>query len=293
MTLLVYLHNNYIIIDMKFNTKYLFNPIKICVIISALLFSNVLLAQDDEFENYSFDDNESPKLPYFALSFGGNAHFLFMKYDDINKKPGIMEYEEDLKFSGPIICFGFDFFSAMSPLVNNARIGITYSAGSQVKEYNLYDFPIIDSSKIDINLNRKLSVSNIGIHFDYAFVPIKSLAILPGLGLKFGTMTLEQYATVLPVSWDSISYVVADQQRFNEKLEYSYFAIEPQISIEYAITGFFMIKVAGAYVLPFDNPFYKNVWTINGNNAYSGVPNSVKPQGFSVSAGVYLGLFNY
>jgi len=47
------------------------------------------LAQDNEFENYSFDDDKatSTKLPYFALSFGGNASALFMKYDDINKKP--------------------------------------------------------------------------------------------------------------------------------------------------------------------------------------------------------------
>ena len=105
-------------------------------------------------------------------------------------------------------------------------------------------------------------------------------------------MTLEQYKTVLPRSWKEGGALV-DPNLFNEQYKYSYIAIEPQISIEYAITGFLMLRAAGSYVLAFDNPFSSNVWTINGNNPYSDVPSSVKPQGFSASIGLYLGLFNY
>lgn len=278
--------------------EHLFNQIKIIIIIAALLSCNLIFAQDDEFENYAFDDNETQKSPYFALSFGGNTHFLFMNYDEINKKLGIREVSNKLNFSGPIFGWGFNFFSAMSPLVNNARIGINYFSGNQVKEFNNY-LPMMDTGGSIYNVNenyyRKLSVSHTGIHFDYAVVPTKSLAILPGLGLKMGSMVLEEYKTLFvdgtPKEWNKQGLI--NTISLNEKIEYSYIALEPQLNIEYAITGFLMLRAAGSYVLSFENPFYNNAWTINGNNSLSGVPKSVKPQGFSASVGLYLGLFNY
>ena len=277
--------------------KNILSQIKISIVVVSLLSANVIMAQDDEFENYAFDDDKAQKTPYFALSVGGNAHFLFMDYNEINKKIGNSEIAKNLHFSGPIIGLGFDFFSAMSPLVNNARIGISYFSGKQTKEYdqhiNILNPHDNEVYSLIMNHNRNLSVNNTSVHFDYAFVPFKSLAILPGIGLKWGSMTLEQYVTVLPRSWDTGAVLVAEPNLFNEKLEYSYVAIEPQISVEYAITGFLMLRAAGSYVLPFDNPFHSNVWTINGNNPYSDVPKSVKPQGFSATIGLYLGLFNY
>ena len=49
--------------------------------------SPILLAQDNDFEDYAFDDYKKIKPPYFALSFGGHGTFLFLNYDDINNKP--------------------------------------------------------------------------------------------------------------------------------------------------------------------------------------------------------------
>ena len=273
--------------------KYLFNLIKIGIIIATLLSCGVVSAQDDEFENYTFDDNDTQKLPYFALSFGGNIHSLFMKYDEINKKLGNSDIMKELQFSGPIFGWGINFFSAISPLLNNTRVGISYFSGNQSQEFNknvIIDSPV--STSIDINYYRKLSITNTGLHFDYAIVPIKSMAILPGLGVKFGTMTLEQYSTGMQRDWNSKPNFI-DTELFNEKLEYSYIAIEPQVNIEYAITGFFMLKAAAGYSLPFDNPFVGSAWTINGSNKYTGVPKDIKPQGFTASVGIYLGLFNY
>jgi len=59
----------------------------------------------------------------------------------------------------------------------------------------VYSSSIEDDISITENYYRSVSVNVTGVHFDYAFVPFKSLAILPGLGLKFGTMQLEQYFT--------------------------------------------------------------------------------------------------
>ena len=287
--------------------KYLFSLIKISIIMTALLSHNVLLSQDDEFENYQFDDNKSSsKIPYFALSFGGTASFLFMNYDDINSKhlPKVLSTAEtqtwkDIfgeEFSGPMLTFGFNFFTALSPLVNNARLGVSYQSGSmQLEKTSTFAGRAPDNSTVDIPLNyfRNLSVRTTGVHLDYAIVPMKSLAILPGVGVKFGKMTLEQYATLIPVKWNEPQYAFVDDYPINEKLNYSFLSFEPQVSIEYALTGFLMIRAAGSYMLTIDRPLVKNAWTINGNNSYSGVPEGVKPQGFSLTLGLYLGLFNY
>jgi hypothetical protein len=88
----------------------------------------------------------------------------------------------------------------MSPLINNARIGISYQTGSQSREkdeliISPYDPILEELIPLNVNYYRDLSVSVTGIHFDYAFVPFKSMAILTGIGAKLGNMTLEQYLT--------------------------------------------------------------------------------------------------
>jgi len=277
-------------------------------VLTAFLFSYSAFSQDDDFENYRFDDDKvsTQKTPYFALSFGVTTSFLFMNYDDINSKLKcsdptckVLHYSLDaLDFSGPVVGLGFNFFTALSPLVNNARLGVSYFSGSQTNEFDDKTTfidpqdPQLKEQQININYNRKLSISDVGLHFDYAFVPMKSLAILPGIGIKTGSMTLEQYETTLPRDWNE-SPVLTTGAIPNEKLEYSYVAFAPQLNIEYALTGFLMLRASGSYMLAVDSPFSKNAWTINGNNPYTGVPKSVKPQGFSATIGLYLGLFNY
>lgn len=286
----------------------------ICATVATFaLFSAPIFSQDEEFEDYQFDDYEAneQKTPYFALSLGGNFSFLFMDYAAINSKQIAADFlnidSEDFtwkeiygeEFSGPMLTYGFNFFTAMSPLVNNARIGITYQRGSKKLEQQVDNFPTVDIAEGEIalrkvNLYRNLSIQALGFHLDYAFVPFKSLAILAGAGFKWGTMTLEQFATNasenLVPDWNA-NYTVINF--FNQQLKYKYISIEPQISVEYALTGFLMLKAGASYLLSMDNPFYENAWTINGNNAYKGAPSSVKPQGFSVNLGLYLGLFNY
>ncbi|MPM97304.1 hypothetical protein SDC9_144477 [bioreactor metagenome] len=284
------------------NTKLFFSKNFLLVILFVFAFvSYPVFSQDDKVEDYSWEnenDNTEQKTPYFALSFGANASFLFMKYDDINHKPlpGSLSWKEllDKEFSGPMISYGFNFFTALSPLVNNARLGVSYQNGSRAIESTTsatYSGGTEELQKS--NVFRSISVQATGVHFDYAIVPIKSLAILPGLGVKFGSMTLEQYITFDAPRWDLKQDKLSIANSFNEKLEYAFCAVEPQINIEYAITSFLMFRASASYMLTVDNPFYKNAWTINGDNTYSGVPKSVKPQGFSVSAGLYIGLFNY
>jgi hypothetical protein len=282
------------------NKKILFLTFFLFAICSSFGFS-----QDDNFEDYQFDDDatSSAKQPYFALSVGGTASFLFMNYDDINKKlwNGVSyadNNEHNLTFDGPLVSWGFDFFTALSPLINNARLGISYQTGSKEKEVSDPPFQVVDTAtstitEIGINYFRKISVNTVGIHFDYAFIPIKSLAILPGVSVKFGTMSLEQYTTLTPSVWNEKKPPSFVKDPHNEKIEYSFMGIEPQLNIEYAFTAFLMFRLSASYLLTIDNPFYTNNWTINGNNSYSGVPSGVNPQGFSAYVGLYLGLFNY
>jgi len=85
-------------------------------------------------------------------------------------------------------------------LVNNTRLGFSYQTVSQSHETTKTEIMNNKNISVETNYYRNLSVSITGVHFDYAFVPFKSLAILPGIGLKFGTMTLEQYQTTDIVS---------------------------------------------------------------------------------------------
>jgi hypothetical protein len=278
------------------NKKILFLTLFLFAILSSFAF-----AQDDSFEDYQFEDDatSSAKQPYFALSFGGTSSFLFMKYDDINKKLNWSNdnhsIDQQMAFDGPLVSWGFDFFTALSPLINNARLGISYQSGNDEQEANatanFLDTATSNVVERTVNYYRKISVNTIGFHFDYAFIPIKSLAILPGVGIKFGTMSFERYREFIPLNWNDPTNNT--DTPFGEKIEYSFMGIEPQLNIEYAVTSFLMFRLSASYMLTIDNPFYTNNWTINGNNPYDGVPSGINPQGFSAYVGLYLGLFNY
>jgi hypothetical protein len=272
--------------------------IKLVLILAMLTFAFPMFAQDDNFEDYQFDDStalDEAKQPYFALALGGTASFLFANYDDINAQglPSNLHwdnfYGEDVTFSGPTMMWGFDVFTALSPLLNNTRLGISYKAGSQEISQSIVmpDTPLNDI--LDFNVYRSLEVNMAGLHIDYAFVPIKSLAIVGGMGLHLGNMYIEQARSLPTVHWNDTGITTGNSDR----MHYSFIGVEPQVSVEYALTGFLMLRLHGSYIVSFDNPFVDHAWTINGNNELTSVPSSVSPNGFNVGIGLYLGLFNY
>lgn len=246
-------------------------------------------AQDDRLDDFTFESEqlEELKQPYFAISAGVTGSLLFMKYDELNKKNSHQASLEE--FDSPMFMFGFNIFSALSPFVNNTRVGFSYQAGSKTSEA---DITLTENTNTEVlvNCTNKLSMQLAGIHFDYAFVPTKSLALLPGVGLKWGTMTFENFSTVLPQSWNTPKNQLTEP---NNQMKYSFMAIEPKLDIEYALTGFLMLRASAGYILAFDNPLAKHTWTINGNNELTDVPKSIKPQGFSLQFGLFLGLLNY
>ena len=90
----------------------------------------VLYAQDDTFEGYSFDDEFDKKPPYFALAFGINANFNIINFDAFNNR---VPYgaSNDILFDGPLVGMEINFFSAIAPIINNARIGLSYQSGKK------------------------------------------------------------------------------------------------------------------------------------------------------------------
>ena len=227
-----------------------------------LFISNPLKAQDERLDDFTFESEEmeDPKQPYFALSIGVTGNLLFTNYDELNNKfiaPKNMEL-----FEGPMFTLGFNVFTALSPFVNNVRLGISYT--------------------------RNLSMQMTGIHFDYAFVPFKSFAILPGIGINLGNMKFEEFNKISsPVSWNDI------KSTENNQINYSFMAVEPQVNLEYALTGFLMLRAGVSYIASFDNPLSTYAWTINGNNELKDVPSNINPKGLNVKLGIFLGLFNY
>ena len=247
-----------------------------------LFISNPLKAQDERLDDFTFESEEmeDPKQPYFALSIGVTGNLLFTNYDELNNKfiaPKNMEL-----FEGPMFTLGFNVFTALSPFVNNVRLGISYNSGSKLTEMKTVE------ESIETNSTRNLSMQMTGIHFDYAFVPFKSFAILPGIGINLGNMKFEEFNKISsPVSWNDIKATE------NNQLNYSFMAVEPQVNLEYALTGFLMLRAGVSYIASFDNPLSTYAWTINGNNELKDVPSDINPKGLNVKLGIFLGLFNY
>lgn len=264
------------------------------VLLALFIFSNSIdlfaFAQDDRLDDFTFESEEieDEKQPYFAISAGATGSLLFMKYDDLNLR--IPENIHSEKFTSPIFLTGFNIFSALSPFVNNARIGFSYQTGSKILDDTKDEST---TAEYKINFTDKLSLQLAGLQFDYAIVPTKSLAILPGIGIKWGTLTFENFATALPYSWNSPSDIYNRTNQTNNKMQYSFMAVEPKLDVEYALTGFLMFRASAGYVFAFNNPLSKYNWTINGNNEMRDVPSSIKPQGLSLQAGIFLGLLNY
>lgn len=253
-------------------------------VLVALLFCvcsvTFLVAQDYEFEDYDFSSSDKATAqPYFALSFGGTASFQFMDYDALNEHLGKLLVGSQIAdvpdIDGQFMSYGFNFFTALSPLINNARLGISYQTGSREVEQN---YAILGN----VNLYRKVEVNQIGINFGYAWVPMKGFAIIPELGVNVGDMLVQQCVT-------NTSTTISSAYTFS----HHYIAVTPQVNIEYAVTSFLMLRLNGSYSFYMNNPVYENTWTYNGNNKYEAMPDKVKPAGFSASVGVFIGLFNY
>lgn len=242
-----------------------------------------LWAQDDQLDEFTIDDVPDEKAtPYFGIGGGFITSFNFIKVDEANKL--VEQVLPGQKLEAPLMMFGAQGFVAI-PFIPNARVGFTSIGGSQIVEGTETVSAVSYKRKVE------LEASYNAISLDYAFLPFKGLAILPGVMGGWGTMTLT--ASQTPATGDRMidsefNFGGPTSNNFRE-ISSGYGAITPNLNIEYAISTFGMIRVNAGYMIPFAMDWNAD----NGIAPVKNVSDEISMKGLSAQVGVFVGLFNH
>lgn len=237
-------------------------------------------AQDERLDSISFESEplREETNPYFGVGGGYVGGFQFVNMDEINKA-----FNQQLKvddFSGPMYLQGVEGFTGII-VVQNLRVGFMGVSGSKLMEKQ-------DTVKRSI----ELSASMMGFTVNYGIVAVKSLAILPGMNLGWGTYGIEHYQTSGPKDWKDVNNPDF-KNNYYEKFERSFMFAQPNLTIEYALTNFLVFRVSASYNLTFKNFLKDKEFTYNKTAELTNAPSGVKADGLAVQIGLFGGLFNY
>ena len=238
-----------------------------------LLFLSVnLLAQDEQVDNLQFEETPvvEHRSTYFAIGAGYVGNLFFMNYDDINilmSKFSLPEYKNSIYVSG---AHGFTGIG----IIPNVRFGFFSSGGSDKVEKS-------DS----MNFGSKLTISTTGFSLDYGYVLFEHLSLLGGVNIGWSSLNLEIYRTEKSNSWSNVDQ---NQTGYFKSLKGSFWYVQPNIYLEYAITPFLMARAAAGYSLSFLPD-----WTISSSTELKDVPKGVNTSGLNLQFGICVGLFNF
>jgi hypothetical protein len=242
---------------------------------------------DADFEE-EFPDED---LPYVGLGAGLTATFIFMNIDELN---ALAESYEVDPFGGPLSVIGGGVI--LTPIyIPNVRVAL-HAYGGYHRSSRPRKFIAGTDSSI---YNRTL---RFGIRFqgmagvDYAIPITRRLTMLPGIMAGWGSYALEFTQSESPeadfsLSWDPNRYLndtAATMSHFNRSvrmLNYHAF-ISPSLHLEYAITGFLMVRASVGYRLG----IIDDEWTNEANTVYTNVP-EINANGPTAQVGVFVGLF--
>lgn len=225
----------------------------------------------DEVNNVQFEESDVKieKPPYFALGGGYVGNFVFLDMNDLNS---LIKYIGLQEIKTPIFLSGAQGFTAIG-IVKNLRIGFAGYSGSKKteKEENFTTKGV------------KLEVDYTAFSIDYGIVLFKSFAILPGVNLGWSKITLEKYA-ISNFRWEDLK----ENAYTSNLVSGSFWFLQPTVNFEFAATPFLMIRLGASYPISFSPK-----WVVNDVKEISGVPSGIKPTGFNVNFGIFVGLFNY
>ncbi|MBX3043107.1 MAG: hypothetical protein KIT33_08040 [Candidatus Kapabacteria bacterium] len=256
---------------------------KIAVILIALFTLNISFSlQDDRLDEFSFESSElkHESTPYFAIAGGVTFTFNFANFEEINnqlKKIGFGVGD----FSGQVSLWGGEGFTGIV-YVPNMRVGFfSYGGSSFISK----DFPAGDEPGFNREVEYQVGLS--GLSIEYAYVPLKSFAIVGGLSLGRGDLTISSYDTRSESNWENFS----PEPGLNNSLNMAssnFWVIKPNLYFEYALTNFLMFRAGASYnyTLGYD-------WKQNYNANLQGVPDGLNANALQLQAGIFLGLFNY
>lgn len=244
-----------------------------------------VVAQDDRLDELSFDEGVSLKdeaLPYFAIGIGPVVSFSFPNMDALSvrsKELGLTEMKT------PFIQAGVELFTAIG-IVPNVRIGFSWITGSSSSEGRVAG----GAGEAAVNRTMEYSVGSRMVIADYAWVPFRSFAVIPGVGFCWATQTISTYQADSSVSWNDLTNhtTLAPSPTAFSELRRGALAIVPRLNIEYAIAPWVGIRAQAAYTIQVSG----GDWQLDRTTNIADVPDNIKTTAFSAQLGVFIGLFN-
>jgi hypothetical protein len=253
--------------------------------IASLCILTPALAQDDRLDELSFDEEQLKEevVPYFAIGVGPVFNFALPSTTDVNARAAALGLS-DMK--APLIQVGAEIFAAIGVLPN-VRLGFSWVSGSLSSSS---DGLTIGTSSVSVKRTITYGITSRAFHLDYAIVPMKSLAILPGVGLGWGEQSIETYQSVSNLSWTDLTNDEAFAPAPNAftRLQQNTLYVLPRLNIEYAVTPFLNLRAQAAYTLLLSG----SDWIANNNATVSNVPSGISVNGLSFQVGILVGLFN-
>jgi len=230
---------------------------KFTLIIAILMFISLnAFAQDDQLDDLSFETYEYQESApiYFVAGGGFSASFIFLNFDALNDAVTGINMDEST-----IFMMGAEGFTAI-PYLDNFRIGFSSISGS------------VETSRSFEEIDSKVQYTAdfTGLSFDYAIVPFRHFAVLPGVNAGWGSLLYENY-----------------NENFMERNEASFWSIKPHINLEYALAEYLMVRFGAAYTTTFMNDWKQNY---DYNNP---TITDLDGNGMEISFGIYVGVFTY
>jgi hypothetical protein len=257
------------------NFTRLFGMVMICTALMTVQFTVQCVAQDDKLKDFSFEDvpTEESKPPYFAAAGGFVVSALFQDYTQLNN---FMQAYVGSSVSSPLLMTGGQAFVAIG-IIPNVRVGFTSLFGSSARE---------QTSGTPAK-RAEYSVTMNGINIDYAFTPLKGLAIVPGVLAGWGNVALEASQSGNTQSYTQRFPPPASQTNYLSRISAAHIFVQPNLNIEYAFALVSMIRVNAGYSLSF-----MQQWRADNIVPLGDVPSSFNASGLTVQVGLFFGLFN-
>lgn len=235
-------------------------------------------AQDDRLDDLDFEEapiTDEP-VPYFAIGVGPVLTIGFQSWTDLNTRTNDLSLDP---IDGPLLQWGAEIFTAIG-FVPNVRVGFSWVNGSNETQKTFGSGDTALSKTLNYRLN------STSFHADYAIVPFKSFAILPGVGFGWGTQTISTFQAIPSRTWND--YMIQTPPDMFSELTRTSFYLMPRLNIEYGLTPFVAIRAQAAYTLSLSSENWKG----NRVSNVSGVPSGISVDAFSTQVGILIGLFN-
>ena len=166
-------------------------------------------------------------------------------------------------------------------LIPNLRVGGLGMSGS------------ITSTSVDafgVRRDAELHVGFGGVTLEYTMPLAERLDVSLGTMIGGGgiDLVLRQDKGGIDL-WSGEQYIFRNgspSMNFKRTLSGSYFILIPSLNVEYAILGWFGVRLGASYV-----SMISPSWTVDDNYELLGVPTNVSGRGFMLNAGLFVGTF--